>query len=344
MPTLLIATLALPLAMLSLARQDGAQASPARIAQLESQLEKLNQQSDQLVEQYLQAKLTLQQTERTLSALRHDADQAQQALRDAQQRLGARAAAAYVDGPGNNLAVLLGASDPGETIDRVQVLDLLARQDGDLMATLDIAGKNYQARKSALEASERQQAKEVAGLASKKAEIEHTVDRTRQLLAQVKAADRARLLAAANHASSASGSGSGSGSGSSGGQQPSFPNVPASGAAAEAVAFAKAQVGKPYQFGASGPGAYDCSGLTMAAWAQAGVSLPHSAAMQYDVTRHISSSELQPGDLIFRYSPISHVAMYIGGGQQIAATHTGDFVRVQSASLSGIVGYGRPAG
>jgi septal ring factor EnvC (AmiA/AmiB activator) len=95
MPTLLIATLALPLAMLSLARQDGAQASPARIAQLESQLDKLNQQSDQLVEQYLQAKLTLTQTERTLSALRHDADQAQQTLRDAQQRLGARRATTW---------------------------------------------------------------------------------------------------------------------------------------------------------------------------------------------------------------------------------------------------------
>ena len=341
MPTLLIATLALPLAMLSFARQDGAQASPARIAQLEAQLEKLNQQSDQLVEQYLQAKLMLQRTERTLSALRQDADQAQQALRDAQQRLGARAAAAYVDGPGNNLAVLLGASDPGETIDRFQVLDLLARQDGDLMATLDIAGKNYQARKSALEASERQQAKEVAGLAAKKAEIERTVDRTRQLLAQVKAADRARLLAAANHASPGAGS---SGAGSSGGQRPSFPNVPASGVAARAVAFAKAQVGKPYQFGASGPGAYDCSGLTMAAWAQAGVSLPHSAAMQYDVTRHISSSELQPGDLIFRYSPISHVAMYVGNGLQIAATHTGSTVKLQSAFSGPIVGYSRPNG
>ncbi len=337
MRTLLFVTLALPLTMLSLARQDGAHANPGQIAQLQAQLEKLNQQSDQLVEQYLQAKLTLDQTERALEALSRDTGQAERTLREAQQRVGARAAAAYIQGPGNNLAAVLGATDPGDTIDRVQLLELLARQDGDLMATLDIASKNYDARKRALETAQRQQARGVAELASKKDQVNRTVDRTTALLSQVKAADRARLLASANHATQSS-------SGSSGGQQPSFPDVPASGAAAKAVAFAKAQVGKPYQYGADGPGSFDCSGLTMMAWAQAGISLPHSAAMQYDVSRHVSRSELQPGDLIFRYSPISHVAMYIGGGMQIAATHTGDFVRVQSAGLSGIVGYGRPGG
>jgi cell wall-associated NlpC family hydrolase len=323
--------------MLSLASQDGAQASPTQVAQLERELAKLNQQSDQLVEQYLQAKLTLDRTNRTLGALKLDADNAEQTLRAAQQRLGARAAAAYIEGPGNNIAAVLGATDPGDTIDRVQLLELLARQDGDLLSTLDIAGKTYEQRKGALEATQRQQAKDLAALAAKKDKAQQAADRTEALLSQVKAADRARVLAAADQSGS-------SGSPSSGSQPVSFPNVPASGAAAKAVAFAKAQVGKPYQFGADGPGSYDCSGLVMAAWAQAGVGLPHSAAAQYDVTRHISASELQPGDLIFRYSPISHVAMYIGGGQQIAATHTGDFVRVQSASLSSIVGYGRPAG
>jgi peptidoglycan DL-endopeptidase CwlO len=341
MRALLIATLALPLAMLSLARQDGAQASPTQIADLQSKLEQLNQQSDQLVEQYLQAKLTLDRTQRTLAAIERDAGQAERVLREAQQRLGARAAAAYIQGPGNNLAAVLGATDPSDTIERVQVLELLARQDGDLMATLDIANKNYDERKQALEATQREQAKDVATLASKKDQVTRTVERTRALLAQVKASDRARLLASANRASTSRTSGS---SGSSGGQQqPSFPNVPASGGAAKAVAFAKAQVGEPYSFGGTGPGSWDCSGLTMVAWAQAGVSLPHSSSAQYDATRHISRGELQPGDLIFYYSPISHVAIYVGGGMQVAATHTGDFVRLQSLH-DGIVGYGRPGG
>ena len=338
MRTLLVASLALPLAMLSSAEQDGAQASPTRVAQLESQLKRLNQQSDQLVEQFLQAKLELQRTEKTLASLHHDAEQAGVELRDAQERLGARAAAAYIQGPGNDLAAVLESNDPDDTLDRVQVLDLLARQDGDLMDTLRVAGDNYQARKRALEATQRQQAQQVARLDTKKSEVERTVARTRSLLADVKAADRARLLAAAN---SSGGSGSGS---SGGGAQPApVPNVPASGGAAKAVAYARAQVGKPYSYGAAGPGSFDCSGLTMMAWAQAGVSLPHSAAAQYDATRHISRSELQPGDLVFSYNPISHVAIYIGGGQWIAATHTGDYVRVQPLGSS-VVGYGRPGG
>jgi cell wall-associated NlpC family hydrolase len=133
--------------------------------------------------------------------------------------------------------------------------------------------------------------------------------------------------------------------------QPSGPVAPppsgggggGSGSAAAVVAYARAQVGKPYCYGGSGPGCFDCSGLTMMAWRQAGVSLPHSSASQYNVGRRISASELQPGDLIFYYSPISHVSVYIGGGQRISATHTGDYVRVQSLGSS-IVGYARPNG
>jgi cell wall-associated NlpC family hydrolase len=334
MRTLAVATLALPLAMLSTAGYR-AQASPAKISQLESQLQRLNQQSDQLVEQYLQAKLQLKQTEGMLGSLRADAEQAARTLEDAQARLGARAAAAYMQGPGNNLSAVLESTNPTDTIDRVQVLDLLARQDGDLMDTLKVAGDNYQARKRALEASQRQQAQQVAALNAKKRDVDATVARTEQLLAQVKTADRARVLAAAN--------GAGSG-GSTGGQPPpSFPKVPVSGGAAKAVAYAKAQVGKPYAYGASGPNSFDCSGLTMMAWRQAGISLPHSSSAQYSATRHISASELQPGDLVFYYSPISHVAIYVGGGQQVAATHTGDYVRLQPLH-TGIVGYGRPGG
>jgi cell wall-associated NlpC family hydrolase len=333
---LVVAALAVPLATLSTAEQDGAQASPARIRSLQAQLEKLNQQADQLVEQYLQAKLELQRTQKLLGSLRADEQQAAQVLQDAQDRLGARAAAAYIQGPGVDLSALLESRNPSDTLDRVQVLDLLARQDGDLMDTLRVAGDTYQQRKQALEASQREQAKALANLEAKKRQAEQTVDRTKALLAQVKASDRASLLAAANNGSG--------GSGGSGAPAPaSFPKVPASGGAAKAVAYAKAQVGKPYVYGASGPGSFDCSGLTMMAWAQAGVSLPHSSSAQYSATRHISSSELQPGDLVFYYQPVSHVAIYVGGGMQVAATHTGDYVRLQ-ALHSGITGYGRPAG
>ena len=105
--------------------------------------------------------------------------------------------------------------------------------------------------------------------------------------------------------------------------------------AAIAVRFALAQIGKPYVFAASGPNAYDCSGLTMAAWGAAGVRLPHFAAYQYNMGHHVSRSQLEPGDLVFFYPGIQHVAMYIGNGMVVHAPHTGDVVRIAPLSEFG---------
>jgi cell wall-associated NlpC family hydrolase len=124
---------------------------------------------------------------------------------------------------------------------------------------------------------------------------------------------------------------------------PSGPAPPASARAQIAVRAALSQVGKPYQWGAAGPNSYDCSGLTMWAWAHAGVSLSHSAAMQYNETRRVATGALQPGDLLFYGSPIHHVAMYIGGGQLVEAPYTGALVRVASTGgRPDYVGAGRP--
>jgi cell wall-associated NlpC family hydrolase len=115
-----------------------------------------------------------------------------------------------------------------------------------------------------------------------------------------------------------------------------------SGNAAGAVEFALAQVGKPYVWGGSGPDSYDCSGLTSAAWAAAGISLPHSSQMQYSATARVSRDAAQPGDLLFHGSPIHHVAMYIGNGKMVEAPHSGALVRVVPADRSDLVGVGRP--
>ncbi len=88
------------------------------------------------------------------------------------------------------------------------------------------------------------------------------------------------------------------------------------------------QVGDAYVYGAAGPDAFDCSGLTMMAWAQAGVSLPHSSSAQYGSGPHVAASDLQPGDLVFYYSPISHVGMYIGNGMIVHAANPSTGVQV----------------
>ena len=119
-------------------------------------------------------------------------------------------------------------------------------------------------------------------------------------------------------------------------------DVPASGGAARAIAYAMAQVGKAYVYGAAGPNAFDCSGLTMMAWAQAGVALPHSSSAQFSSGPHIAESDLQPGDLVFYYSPISHVGMYIGNGMIVNAENPGAGIRVTSLHAMPYVGAVRP--
>jgi cell wall-associated NlpC family hydrolase len=101
------------------------------------------------------------------------------------------------------------------------------------------------------------------------------------------------------------------------------------------VAEARRQLGKPYHWGAAGPDSFDCSGLTMWAWRAAGVALAHYSGAQYSATTHIPLSELQPGDLVFFYSDLSHVGIYVGGGQMIHAPQTGDVVRYASIFAEG---------
>jgi cell wall-associated NlpC family hydrolase len=115
-----------------------------------------------------------------------------------------------------------------------------------------------------------------------------------------------------------------------------------SGRAGVVVEFALAQVGEPYAWGGNGPGSWDCSGLTSAAWAEAGVSLPRSSGSQIGVGTRVSKSQLEPGDLVFYYSPISHVGIYIGGGEIVHATHPGDVVSVDDVDLMPFAGATRP--
>jgi cell wall-associated NlpC family hydrolase len=109
--------------------------------------------------------------------------------------------------------------------------------------------------------------------------------------------------------------------------------VPGNGKAAQAARWALTQQLKPYVWGAAGPSSYDCSGLVMAAYRRVGISLPHYTGDQWTAGRHISREELRPGDLVFFYSDLHHVGIYLGGGMMVHAPRTGDVVRI--ASING---------
>jgi cell wall-associated NlpC family hydrolase len=130
-----------------------------------------------------------------------------------------------------------------------------------------------------------------------------------------------------------------SGSGGTG-SSPSPVRPPPAGADA-AIAEARRQIGKPYEYGASGPDSFDCSGLTSWAWRAGGKSLPHSSRAQYSSTSRVAIEDLQPGDLVFYGSPIHHVGLFIGNGQMIEASTTGTPVRYASIYRRDYVGGGR---
>jgi cell wall-associated NlpC family hydrolase len=103
------------------------------------------------------------------------------------------------------------------------------------------------------------------------------------------------------------------------------------------------QLGVPYRFATSSPGvSFDCSGLTKYAWGVAGVGLPHQSRQQYASIPHVPVSQAQPGDLLFFYSPISHVSIYLGGGKHVHAPNSGTVVNVATVNWGNVVGVGRP--
>jgi cell wall-associated NlpC family hydrolase len=166
------------------------------------------------------------------------------------------------------------------------------------------------------------------------------------------AASAAAAAAAANNRSAGTASSNGGGgsssnsSGNSGGGSVAAASAPAPAVSSRsgiAISAAMAQQGVPYRFAASSPGvAFDCSGLTAYAWAQAGVFLPHQSRQQYAAVPHVSQGEAQPGDLLFYYSPISHVGIYLGGGQLVHAPNTGSTVKVAGVNWGKVTGVGRP--
>ena len=110
-----------------------------------------------------------------------------------------------------------------------------------------------------------------------------------------------------------------------------------------ALAWAKKQIGKPYRFGATGPDAFDCSGLTLGAWKAAGVSLSRTSQSQFRDGRAVSRSDLQPGDLVFFYSGITHVGLYVGDGMIVHAPNSRSSVKYAPLSSMPFAGARRPA-
>ncbi|MEW9549968.1 NlpC/P60 family protein [Nonomuraea sp. NPDC050783] len=279
------------------------------LKELSDKVEKLHVEIETLTEQYNG------QREKYKTA-KKAAEAAQKTLADSQADLAAKRAKAvmlaqnaYITGGLNRTLAFTQAKDPEAFLDRAATTQALEAQQGEevnqLLKAMDAATRAEAGAKTRIEELRRI----VADLEAKREKITKLVARTESSLYR-------RALGEAGQPGTRA-------------VRVNLP-IPGSGKAAEAVRWALTQQLKPYVWGAAGPSSYDCSGLVMAAFQRVGISLPHYTGDQWTAGRHVSREELRPGDLVFFYSDLHHVGIYIGGGMMIHAPRTGDVVRVAS--------------
>jgi peptidoglycan DL-endopeptidase CwlO len=288
------------------------------IDSVQSRVDKLYHQAEQASERYNNARLEMKKAQTRLTALQDDLDRQQAKVDDVRAQVAKAVVSQYQGQALSSTTQVLLSQNPDAFLNQLTTVSEYNDQQGQMMADFAVQAKQLEMRQAAAQRELDRIAATKKELGQEKAEIDDKAAKAKELLGKLK-----------DRAASASRSGA---------RVPV--NVPASGRAGAAVSYAMSQVGDAYVYGASGPSSYDCSGLTMMAWAQAGVSLPHSSSGQMGSGAPVSQSQLQPGDLVFYYSPVSHVGMYIGNGMIVHAANPGSGVTtapVNSMPYSGAV-------
>lgn len=310
-----------------------AQASP-RLEQVRNQVRDLEARAEAATERFNSANIKLREVEENLKSLKAKAKRERRQMRKILGAVEGLARATYATGGVDpNLQVLL-ADDPAQFLAQASALDQVASSQSAALRRTQTQRVRL-AQTEAAVAQKEQQASQYRGqMLSAKKDADARLAEATKLLNSLEAAERRRLAqiaarerrasaaaaAAALRAQSARPGGSFSGGG-----------YAASGRAGRVVSYALQKVGMRYIAAASGPTAFDCSGLTMQAWRQAGVSLPHYSRSQYAVTRRVPLSEARPGDLVFYFGRgVRHVGLYIGNGKMVHASNPRGGVRIDS--------------
>lgn len=331
----------------------------AQAAAITARINTVGLQEDALSESYDQTQSKLSTLQAHLAQAQAAVASAQAAESKARRALASAAIQAYVDGGTNPLAASGGASSQSVALLRSEYASTLATDQTNAISEYHTTSLLEHTASAQLAAQTAAVDAQLAVLSKQRSALQATSARLTSLESQVTgqlaaavaaqqaaaqaaaqkaAAQRAAAAAAAAQAAAAAASptpnvasGAAQSSGSGWGVSPSaapYTPPPLSSAAARAVAAAESRVGDWYQWGAAGPTTFDCSGLVMWAYAQAGISLPHYSGSQYADTIHIPMSDLQPGDLVFFANPGEHVAMYVGGGDVVQAPYTGAQVQI----------------
>jgi peptidoglycan DL-endopeptidase CwlO len=350
---------ALALGLLPVSTAFAAGSTTTTVVQAQQQLDAVSIQADKAVEAYDQASDALATVTANASAAKAAAAKQQSVVDAAKVGLQALAVARYEGSSASPALAVLLSNDPTTFLRQTEVLQQVSHYQ--TASLTDVVNSNRVM--GALQASADQavaaQQSAVAHLAATKAAVDKVLSQQTVLLtaAQAKATHDAAIAASATETAAIERqrtvvSRSVARPALLVGKPATHAKAPspvvatatataavapaASGKVAKLLAFAYAQLNKPYRFGGAGSRVFDCSGLVMRAAAAAGVSLAHSAAAQQRSGRRVSLSQLQPGDLVFWGNPAYHVGIYVGGGKILDAPHTGTVVQIQSI-------WGRPS-
>ena len=307
-----------------------------------AQFQAMDAQMEKAVEAYNAANVRLDQIKHDLEVNQARLETAKKNLVKARAQVSARLVALYTSNEPDTLSIIFGASSLGDLIERIDSANRIADEDARIAAEVRQYRNEVQTRQQALVKAQADQEKVVAERAAQRASVQSQLAERQALyssikdqIAQLEAAERARQARLAAQAKAAAEQQQSAPvpapapSSSSGGSSGSSAPPPAT--HSSVVSIALQYLGVPYVWGGASPSGFDCSGLTMYAYAKVGVYLPHNAAMQYGMGTPVSQSQLAPGDLVF-FSGLSHVGMYIGGGRFVHAPHTGDVVKISSLS------------
>ncbi|MFE2036399.1 NlpC/P60 family protein [Streptomyces scopuliridis] len=328
------ATLALAGAATATAFDGAAHAEPRLTpAQVKAKVDALYEQAESATERYNGTKMKADKARTALTHLRDEATRRTERLNSSRNALGSIASAQYRSGGLDPAVQLALSSSPDEYLEAAS----LAERAGSRQAARITAIRKELARIAELRTRADGRLTELKAsqseLARHKSAIQEKIGSAQRLLDRLTAPQRAQY--------DQRDGGQGRPGAASMAQQGAVraPNA----RAAAAVAYAYGALGKPYVWGATGPGAFDCSGLSQAAWRSAGVSLPRTTYTQINTGQRVSRGDLAPGDLVFFFSGISHVGIYVGGGQMIHAPRPGSAVRLAPVDQMPFAGASRPA-
>ncbi|MFF7989132.1 NlpC/P60 family protein [Kitasatospora xanthocidica] len=330
-----------------------AHAEPApTVASVKEQVDQLNEQAEQAIERYNGFQAKQQKLQGDANQIQEKVVRGQEAMNELRTRLGAVAADQYRSNGIDASVQLMLDSDPSGYLERAAVQNQIAdsqaallKQAQDEQRKLDQDRAEATATLAELDSVGKQ-------LATQKSDIQTKLAQAQAMLNKLSAEDRAKINAqqsaekAKAEAKQAAAAGAAAADRASRSEQRPDLNAPvpaASGRAAAIIAFAQAQLGKPYGWSRTGPDSFDCSGLTSMAYRAAGVRISRMSQDQWNDGPHVDRANLQPGDLVFFYDDLHHVGLYIGDGKMIHSPRTGKNIEVLPISVMPYMGAVRPA-